>query len=163
MKIEEKLALSRSVKEGKVIGIQEGLFIRFYNESLYAWQQWVKAYPELPMLKVNIKSIKKLDGQIIVYGGLPLSVLEKRAIELGEDGIVVIQYEADMSGWQEWYESQTKVEDKQVLVDNQDDSQCFIRLYLPKSLIGRIQSLEVLGCDETSQVLSEVKHFITFK
>ena len=58
MKIEDKLALSKSVKEGKVIGIHEGLFIRFYNESLHAWQQWVKAYPELPMLKVNTKSIK---------------------------------------------------------------------------------------------------------
>ncbi|WP_171369426.1 hypothetical protein [Vibrio chagasii] len=37
MDIEKKLKLSQ--KDGKIIGIQEGMFVRFYNQALYAWQQ----------------------------------------------------------------------------------------------------------------------------
>ncbi len=41
--IEEKLEL---VKNSKVIvGIKEGMFVRFYEQSLFGWQQWVSTQP----------------------------------------------------------------------------------------------------------------------
>ncbi|ABU72633.1 hypothetical protein [Vibrio campbellii] len=39
MNIEDKLEL---VKDSQVIvGIKEGMFVRFYEQSLFGWQQWV--------------------------------------------------------------------------------------------------------------------------
>ncbi|MCC2525799.1 hypothetical protein [Vibrio coralliilyticus] len=165
MKIEDKLALSRKVASGEIVGVAEGLFIRFYNEALFAWQQWVKAHPELPVLKVSAKPFKKLDGQVILYGGLPYSTLEKRGVKLDENGTISISFETDMSGWEEWYEHYATAKEKVThqLIVCQDESQCYIRIFLPKSLVGKIQDFKDTDCVERSLLLSELKHFIAFK
>ncbi|KUO23337.1 hypothetical protein AVO51_17725 [Vibrio cholerae] len=39
MNIETKLALVESSQ--RIVGIKEGMFVRFYEQSLFGWQQWV--------------------------------------------------------------------------------------------------------------------------
>ena len=65
MNIEDKLEL---VKDSQVIvGIKEGMFVRFYEQSLFGWQQWASTQPHLPTLKVLVKKVKKLDNQEIGF------------------------------------------------------------------------------------------------
>ncbi|MEZ8950137.1 MULTISPECIES: hypothetical protein [unclassified Vibrio] len=75
MDIETKLKLSQ--QQGKIIGIHEGMFVRFYDQALFAWQQWVVTPPSLPVLKVSAKVVKKLGSQCVLSGGLPVSSLAK--------------------------------------------------------------------------------------
>jgi len=49
-----------------IVGIKERMFVRFYEQSLFGWQQWVSTPPHLPTLKVLVKKVKKLDNQEIV-------------------------------------------------------------------------------------------------
>lgn len=69
MNIENKLKLTNNNQQ--IIGFKEGMFIRFYDQSLYLWQQWVNGRAGLPQLKVLRKSVKKLSGREVLYGGLP--------------------------------------------------------------------------------------------
>ncbi|QPL52910.1 hypothetical protein [Vibrio navarrensis] len=41
MNIQQKRELART--QDAIIGVKEGMFVRFYNESLYGWNQWVQA------------------------------------------------------------------------------------------------------------------------
>ncbi|EAR57596.1 hypothetical protein SKA34_08418 [Photobacterium sp. SKA34] len=43
MLIEQKVKLSKSAAMKSVlVGVKEAHFVRFYNESLFLWQQWVR-------------------------------------------------------------------------------------------------------------------------
>ncbi len=70
MNIETKLALVESSQ--RIVGIKEGMFVRFYEQSLFGWQQWVSKQDQLPTLKVLRKKVKKLNGREVLYGGLPI-------------------------------------------------------------------------------------------
>ena len=67
----EKLALSQ--RAGKLTLIQEGMFLRCYNQSLFSLVQHI--YPEL---KVSGKSFKNCQGQVVFYGGFPKDALSSR-------------------------------------------------------------------------------------
>ncbi|MDP2491563.1 hypothetical protein Q8W38_19615 [Vibrio splendidus] len=67
MDIEPKLKLSQ--QQGKIIGIHEGMFVRFYDQALFAWQQWVVTHPSLPVLKVSAKVVKKLGHNVFYRAG----------------------------------------------------------------------------------------------
>ncbi|WP_417884290.1 hypothetical protein [Vibrio rumoiensis] len=58
MNIETKLALVESRQ--RIVGIKKGMFVRFYEQSLFGWQQWVSKQDQLPTLKVLRKKVKKL-------------------------------------------------------------------------------------------------------
>ncbi len=68
MNIETKFKFSQI--QGKIIGIQEGMFVRFYNQALYAWLLWGVLPPSLSVLKVSAKEVKKLGSQCALLGGL---------------------------------------------------------------------------------------------
>lgn len=105
MNIEDKLEL---VKNSQVIvGIKEGMFVRFYEQSLFGWQQWVSTQPQLPTLKVLVKKVKKLDDQEIVYGGLPIESLTRHGIDVGNENTILLKDEIDLSGWDKWRAEQT--------------------------------------------------------
>ncbi|WP_061039987.1 hypothetical protein [Vibrio coralliirubri] len=75
MDIETKLKLSQ--QQGKIIGIHEGIFVRFYDQALYAWQQWVETRPSLPALKVSAKVVKKSVHNVFYRVGYPQVALRK--------------------------------------------------------------------------------------
>ena len=105
MNIEDKLEL---VKNSQVIvGIKEGMFVRFYEQSLFGWQQWVSTQPQLPTLKVLVKKVKKLDDHEIVYGGLPIESLTRHGIDVGNENTILLKDEIDLSGWDKWRAEQT--------------------------------------------------------
>ncbi|MEN4170982.1 hypothetical protein FOT43_22675 [Serratia marcescens] len=62
MNIEEKLGLS--ARKGKITLLREGLFLRCYEESLYA----VINGP-YPTLSVISRAFKNLNGRRVLYGG----------------------------------------------------------------------------------------------
>lgn len=67
MNIETKLALVESSQ--RIVGIKEGMFVRFYEQSLFGWQQWASKQDQLPTLKVLRKKVKKLNVREVLYGG----------------------------------------------------------------------------------------------
>ncbi|MEZ8784999.1 hypothetical protein AB4242_04225 [Vibrio splendidus] len=79
------------------------MFVRFYDQALYAWQQWVVTHPSLPVLKVSAKVVKKIGSQCVLSGGLPASSLAKVGVFPDEKGVISIDFCADMSNWEEWY------------------------------------------------------------
>ncbi len=145
MNIEEKLEL---VKNSKVIvGIKEGMFVRFYEQSLFGWQQWVSTQPQLPTLKVLIKKVKKLDNQEIVYGGLPIESLIRSGIDVGNENTILLKDKIDFSDWDNWRAEQknemNNIDSPLILErgDNLNDraSNCsrYIRLFLPEHLVKK--------------------------
>lgn len=69
MNIHDKLALSW--RNGTLALIQEGLFLRCYDQSLFLLVRFF-----YPALKVCGKSYKNLQGQAVLYGGFPKNKLE---------------------------------------------------------------------------------------
>ncbi|TVO39913.1 hypothetical protein [Vibrio algivorus] len=145
MNIEEKLEL---VKNSKVIvGIKEGVFVRFYEQSLFGWQQWVLTQPQLPTLKVLIKKVKKLDNQEIVYGGLPIESLIRSGIDVGNENTILLKDEIDFSNWDNWRAEQKNemnnidspplLERGDNLNDGVSNSARYIRLFLPEHLVKK--------------------------
>ena len=170
MNIEDKLEL---VKDSQVIvGIKEGMFVRFYEQSLFGWQQWVSTQPHLPTLKVLVKKVKKLDNQEIVYGGLPIESLTRNGIDVGNENTILLKGEIDLSGWDKWRAEQTsKVANMDIVsplgdsvdVLNDGISNCtrYIRLFLPEHLVKR--ALETKDSDSSlAWLLSSVKHAASF-
>ena len=89
MLIEQKVKLSKSAAMKSVlVGVKEGHFVRFYNERLFLWQQWVKQQGGLPPLKVSVKPVLKLNNDVVYAGGLPISVLLKRGVRPNRNGVV---------------------------------------------------------------------------
>lgn len=68
MDTENKLVLS--ARPGKLALIREGMFLRCYQQSLFSLV--LSVYPEI---KITGRRIKKLNGQVVYYGGFPVSGL----------------------------------------------------------------------------------------
>lgn len=83
MNIEAKLALVENSQ--RIVGIKEGMFVRFYEQSLFGWLQWVSKQDQLPTLKVLNKKVKKLNGRDVLYAGLPIESLKQAGIDVGTD------------------------------------------------------------------------------
>ena len=140
MNIEDKLEL---VKDSQVIvGIKEGMFVRFYEQSLLEWQPWVSTQPHLPTLKVLVKKVKQLDNQEIV----PIESLTRNGIDVGNENTILLKGEIDLSGWDKWRAEQTSKVANMDIVSPLDDnvdvlndgiSNCtrYIRLFLPEHLV----------------------------
>ena len=63
MNIEDKVRLSKeAVLSNKFIGIKEGMFVRFYNESLFVWQQWAVLNGFVAILKITCLLIQLGDS-----------------------------------------------------------------------------------------------------
>lgn len=70
MNIGDKLALS--ARRGKITLLREGIFLRCYEESLYALVNG-----PYPTLSVISRTFKNLNGRRVLYGGFPESQLCK--------------------------------------------------------------------------------------
>ncbi|HIF5960628.1 TPA: hypothetical protein ACX3FR_004170 [Vibrio parahaemolyticus] len=70
-----------------VVGFVEGMFVRFYNESLFIWNQWAEKQGRAK-LKVLVRSNKKTHT-ITRYGGFPISALEPVHIDFMQSGKVL--------------------------------------------------------------------------
>ncbi|WP_272668161.1 hypothetical protein [Providencia sp. PROV117] len=103
MKIQDKLALSG--RNGTLALIDEGLFLRCYDKSLFLLVQFF--YPEL---KVCGKSFKNLQGQWVLYGGFPKTKLAGLfsgvALHQTEWGIDVPCDEANETEYPIWRQQQ---------------------------------------------------------
>ncbi|WP_234352396.1 hypothetical protein [Vibrio harveyi] len=97
MNIENKLALVESSQ--RIVGIKEGMFVRFYEQSLFGWQQWVSKQDQLPTLKVLRKKVKKLNGREVLYGGLPIESLKQAGIDIGTEAVIELEIIIDFSEW----------------------------------------------------------------
>ncbi len=104
MNIETKLALVESSQ--RIVGIKEGMFVRFYEQSLFGWQQWVSKQDQLPTLKVLRKKVKKLNGREVLYGGLPIESLKQAGIDIGTEAVIELEIIIDFSEWESWRQEQ---------------------------------------------------------
>ncbi|BCL73589.1 hypothetical protein MADA3029_80021 [Vibrio nigripulchritudo MADA3029] len=100
MKLKDKARLART--PGHIVGVREGTFVWFYNESLFAWQQWVKRYPSLPTLRVSACKVKALNNAWMFTGVVPFKTLENAGLEFDKKGRVFIKFEADWRHWEDW-------------------------------------------------------------
>lgn len=97
MNIGDKLALS--ARKGKITLLREGLFLRCYEESLYALVN-----SSYPTLRVISRTFKNLNGRRVLYGGFPESQLSKilpDAIEV-EWGYECVCHDIDIEGYRVW-------------------------------------------------------------
>lgn len=99
MNVEEKLIISNAV--GRIALIREGIFVRCYQRSLFAF------LPYFPTLKILKRKVKKLDGQVIVYGGIPEAVVAKIFPEAvaTEWGYEVLCAEVDEEEYLKWLDA----------------------------------------------------------
>ena len=95
MNIQIKLALVESRQ--CVVGIKEGIFVSFYDQLLFGWQQWVSKQDQLPTLKVLRKKVKKLNGREVLYGGLPIESLKQAGIDIGTEAVIELEIIIDFS------------------------------------------------------------------
>ncbi|MGR5048752.1 hypothetical protein ACPV3P_08435 [Photobacterium damselae] len=161
MKIEDKLSLVEASQS--VIGIKDGMFVRFYEQSLYGWQQWVLTLGDgqLPVLKVLRKKIKKLDGREVLYGGLPIESLRQAGIDVGDDIIVSLSVNVDLSGWDDWRAVQcAQTEESSEVVSahlsEASSNRRYVRLYLPEDVVEKVKQAELLN-SPLDWLLHEIK------
>lgn len=167
MNIEEKLEL---VKNSKVIvGIKEGMFVRFYEQSLFGWQQWASTQSELPTLKVLRKNIKKLNNKEVLYGGLPIESLIRSGVAVGNEKKILLEFEIDFSDWDKWREEQKNKFNNIDLEQSLDEElnygasngTRYIRLFLPEHLVKRAVETKDSGSSLT-WLLNAVKQAVLF-
>ena len=165
MNIEDKVRLSKeAVLSNKFIGIKEGMFVRFYNESLFVWQQWAVLNQALPSLKIIAKTIKKMNNQWIFYGGLPVSILENEGVCLNKDGIVSIDFDIDMRGYLQWCEKRKPsliAINKKMDVDFTEPY--YIRVFLPVDVASKIKDITIDLTTEEGLLLEKINQCMSFK
>lgn len=76
MNIEEKLELVQS--SNVIVSIKEGMFVRFYEQSLFGGGA---AMGGDAVIFANAEGVKKLNNQEVVYTGLPLEWLRCKVVE----------------------------------------------------------------------------------
>lgn len=150
MNIENKLKLTNNNQQ--IIGFKEGMFIRFYDQSLYLWQQWVNGRAGLPQLKVLRKSVKKLSGREVLYGGLPEETLSRQGIKVDQEGVVRISFEGvlDLSEWEQWREKHLTflaTVEEGGLDSDAKKHHLYVKVFLPVEIVERVKS-ETMGSDE---------------
>ncbi len=142
MNIETKLALVESSQ--RIVGIKEGMFVRFYEQSLFGWQQWVSKQDQLPTLKVLRKKVKKLNGREVLYGGLPIESLKQAGIDIGTEAIIELEIIIDFSEWESWRQEQRAqmddIEEKSPCNPCDDDllNRRYVRLFLPEAIVNKV-------------------------
>ncbi|MCR9941937.1 hypothetical protein [Vibrio owensii] len=142
MNIETKLALVESSQ--RIVGIKEGMFVRFYEQSLFGWQQWVSKQDQLPTLKVLRKKVKKLNGREVLYGGLPIESLKQVGIDVGTEAVIELEIIIDFSEWQSWRQGQCAqmddIEEKSPYNPCDDDllNRRYVRLFLPEAIVDKV-------------------------
>ncbi|MFV8387525.1 hypothetical protein ACNO5E_25845 [Vibrio parahaemolyticus] len=142
MNIETKLALVESSQ--RIVGIKEGMFVRFYEQSLFGWQQWVSKQDQLPTLKVLRKKVKKLNGREVLYGGLPIESLKQAGIDIGTEAVIELEIIIDFSEWEYWRQEQRAqmddIEEKLPCNPCDDDllNRRYVRLFLPEAIVNKV-------------------------
>ena len=142
MNIETKLALVESSQ--RIVGIKEGMFVRFYEQSLFGWQQWVSKQDQLPTLKVLRKKVKKLNGREVLYGGLPIESLKQAGIDIGTEAVIELEIIIDFSEWESWRQEQRAqmddIEEKLPCNPCDDDllNRRYVRLFLPEAIVNKV-------------------------
>ncbi|CAH7128381.1 MULTISPECIES: hypothetical protein [Gammaproteobacteria] len=142
MNIENKLALVESSQ--RIVGIKEGMFVRFYEQSLFGWQQWVSKQDQLPTLKVLRKKVKKLNGREVLYGGLPIESLKQAGIDIGTEAVIELEIIIDFSEWESWRQEQRAqmddIEEKLPCNPCDDDllNRRYVRLFLPEAIVNKV-------------------------
>ena len=142
MNIETKLALVESSQ--RIVGIKEGMFVRFYEQSLFGWQQWVSKQDQLPTLKVLRKKVKKLNGREVLYGGLPIESLKQAGIDIGTEAVIELEIIIDFSEWEYWRQEQRAqmddIEEKLPCKPCDDDllNRRYVRLFLPEAIVNKV-------------------------
>jgi len=140
--IETKLALVESSQ--RIVGIKEGMFVRFYEQSLFGWQQWASKHDQLPTLKVLKKKVKKLKGREVLFGGLPTESLKQAGIDIGTDAVIELEIIIDFSEWESWRQDQCAqmddIEEKSPCNPCDDDllNRRYIRLFLPEAIVNKV-------------------------
>lgn len=142
MNIENKLSLVESSQ--RIVGIKEGMFVRFYEQSLFGWQQWVSKQDQLPTLKVLRKKVKKLNGREVLYGGLPIESLKQAGIDIGTEAVIELEIIIDFSEWESWRQEQRAqmddIEEKLPCNPCDDDllNRRYVRLFLPEAIVNKV-------------------------
>ncbi|EPX2050815.1 hypothetical protein NB559_05305 [Vibrio parahaemolyticus] len=142
MNIETKLALVESSQ--RIVGIKEEMFVRFYEQSLFGWQQWVSKQDQLPTLKVLRKKVKKLNGREVLYGGLPIESLKQAGIDIGTEAVIELEIIIDFSEWESWRQEQRAqmddIEEKLPCNPCDDDllNRRYVRLFLPEAIVNKV-------------------------
>ncbi|MDE1315324.1 hypothetical protein MEG05_14695 [Vibrio aestuarianus] len=143
MNIETKLALVESNQH--IVGIKEGMFVRFYEQSLFGWQQWVSKQDQLPTLKVLRKKVKKLNGREVLYGGLPIESLKQAGIDIGTEVVIELEIIIDFSEWESWRQEQCAqmddIEEKSPCNPCDDEllNRRYVRLFLPEAIVNKVR------------------------
>lgn len=145
MLIEQKVKLSKSAAMKSVlVGVKEGHFVRFYNESLFLWQQWVRQQGGLPPLKVSVKPVLKLNNDVVYAGGLPISVLLKRGVRPNRNGVVnmgCVPIVVEMDEYDGWCKKHAfAAVNKTKNVQKNDDNDVFFPLYIPRLLLQALHA-----------------------
>ncbi|EGQ8541888.1 hypothetical protein JFQ74_003417 [Vibrio parahaemolyticus] len=128
----------------RIVGIKEGMFVRFYEQSLFGWQQWVSKQDQLPTLKVLRKKVKKLNGREVLYGGLPIESLKQAGIDIGTEAVIELEIIIDFSEWEYWRQEQRAqmddIEEKLPCNPCDDDllNRRYVRLFLPEAIVNKV-------------------------
>ncbi|KPA53779.1 hypothetical protein VT25_05340 [Photobacterium leiognathi subsp. mandapamensis] len=128
----------------RIVGIKEGMFVRFYEQSLFGWQQWVSKQDQLPTLKVLRKKVKKLNGREVLYGGLPIESLKQAGIDIGTEVVIELEIIIDFSEWESWRQEQRAqmddIEEKLPCNPCDDDllNRRYVRLFLPEAIVNKV-------------------------
>ncbi|MCS6137007.1 hypothetical protein G3496_19040 [Shewanella baltica] len=132
----------------RIVGIKEGMFVRFYEQSLFGWQQWVSKQDQLPTLKVLRKKVKKLNGREVLYGGLPIESLKQAGIDIGTEAVIELEIIIDFSEWESWRQEQRAqmddIEEKSPCNPCDDDllNRRYVRLFLPEAIVNKVMMTE---------------------
>ncbi|MCW8349310.1 hypothetical protein MD535_25360 [Vibrio sp. ZSDZ65] len=163
MNIETKLALVESSQ--RIVGIKEGMFVRFYEQSLFGWQQWVSKQDQLPTLKVLRKKVKKLNGREVLYGGLPIESLKQAGIDIGTEAVIELEIIIDFSEWESWRQEQRAqmddIEEKLPCNPCDDDllNRRYVRLFLPEAIVNKVM-MTIASSSSSDWLLIAVKQAI---
>ncbi|EGQ9132298.1 hypothetical protein IB299_20080 [Vibrio parahaemolyticus] len=128
----------------RIVGIKEEMFVRFYEQSLFGWQQWVSKQDQLPTLKVLRKKVKKLNGREVLYGGLPIESLKQAGIDIGTEAVIELEIIIDFSEWESWRQEQRAqmddIEEKLPCNPCDDDllNRRYVRLFLPEAIVNKV-------------------------
>ncbi|CDT82761.1 hypothetical protein ACED66_23865 [Vibrio splendidus] len=88
-----------------ILGYREGVFVRFYNQALYLWNQQSRQTGYAP-LKVNARAYKVLGHKIVLSGGLPEESLLMRCPEAQQqDGVYTIPHQLSTQQYAPWYQT----------------------------------------------------------
>ncbi len=116
------------------------------------------------MLRVLRKKIKKLDGREVLYGGVPVESLRRAGIDVGDEVIVPLSINVNLSEWANWRLEQCAKIDECNKVDssslNDISSNCrYVRLFLPETVIEKVMNTQSLN-SPLDWLLHEVKKAI---